>query len=88
MVLWDTSPPFSWPAAFLNKVPVPCCNSSSLDLLACLEASTKSLDSVTDGKPARSLAAHGQLVQVGEFSGKVLDAARTTCPEDLPFKIP
>lgn len=40
------------------------------------------------GEPARSLAVCDQLAPVGEFSGEFLAAARTTCPEHLPFKIP
>lgn len=45
-VLWDTSPPFSWYVVFLNKVDIPCLNSSSLILLACPMASSMSLDLV------------------------------------------
>ena len=30
----------------------------------------------------------GNKFWVGEFSGKALAAAGTTCPENLPFKIP
>ena len=39
-------------------------------------------------KPARSLATCGQPALVGEFSGKALATAGTTCPEDLPSKFP
>ena len=46
MVLWDTSPPSSRSAGFLNKVTIPCPNTSSLDLLACRVVSSTSLDSV------------------------------------------
>ena len=44
MVLWDTSPPSSPSAGFLNKVAILCPNNLSLDLLACREASSTSLD--------------------------------------------
>ena len=47
MVLWDTSPPSSWSAGFLNKVASPCLKTSSLDLLDCYVASSLCLDSVT-----------------------------------------
>ena len=47
MVLWDTSPPSSRSAGFLNQVAISCLNDSSLDLLACREASRMSLDLVT-----------------------------------------
>ena len=33
MVLWDTSLPSFWSAAFLNKVAIPCPNELSLHLL-------------------------------------------------------
>ena len=38
MVLWDSSPPSS--AGFLNKVTIPCPNTSSLDLFVYLVASS------------------------------------------------
>ena len=47
MVLWDTSPPSSWSAGFLNKVTIPCSNTSSLNLLACRVTSSMNFDSVT-----------------------------------------
>ena len=48
MVLWDSSPASSRSAGFLNKISIPPCpNSSSLVLLACHVASSRSLDSVT-----------------------------------------
>ena len=44
------------------------------------------LDLVTKlTKPVGSLAAGGQSVSAGEFSGKAL--TRAACPECLPFKI-
>ena len=45
MVLWDTGPPYSCSAGFLNKVTIPCLIDSYLYLLACLVSSV-SLDSV------------------------------------------
>ena len=47
MVLWDTSPPSSWSAGFLNKVAIPCPNTLSLDLLTCRGVSSRKLNSVT-----------------------------------------
>lgn len=47
MVLWNTSPPPSQPAGFLNKIAISCPNNSSLDLLACCEMRSRSLNSVT-----------------------------------------
>lgn len=43
---WDTSPPSSWSAGFLNKDIIPCSNNSGLNLLACHMASAISLDPV------------------------------------------
>ena len=48
MVLWDSSPPSSRCAGFLNKVAISCPNNSSLDYLALCGMSNISLDSVTD----------------------------------------
>ena len=45
MVLWDTGPPYSCSAGFLNKVTIPCLIDSYLYLLSCLVSSV-SLDSV------------------------------------------
>jgi len=39
-------------------------------------------------KPARSLGVQGQPAPVGEFLSKAPATARTTCPMDLPFKLP
>ena len=47
MVLWDTSPPSSRSAGFLNKVTIPCPNISSLNLWACCAVSSMSLELVT-----------------------------------------
>ena len=47
MVLWDTSPPSSLSASFLNKVTIPCPSNLSLDLLAYRVGSSMSLDLVT-----------------------------------------
>ena len=46
MVLWDTGPPYSCSAGFLNKVTIPCPRDSYLYLLACWVVSSASLDSV------------------------------------------
>ena len=46
-VLWDTSPPSSWSAGFLNNVAIPCSNNLSLNLLACCAMNTMSLVWVT-----------------------------------------
>ena len=46
-MLWDTSPPSSPSAGFLNKVAIPCPKDSSLNFLACPVASGTSLDSAT-----------------------------------------
>ena len=46
MVLWETSPPSSWFAGFPNKVAISCPNKSSLNLLACHAASSRTLDLV------------------------------------------
>ena len=48
MGLWDTSPPPFQSVGFLNKVSILCPNNLSPDLLACLEASSVSLASVTE----------------------------------------
>ena len=48
MVLWDISPPSSWPANFLNEVLISCPNDLSLDLLACCAVSSMSLDLVRE----------------------------------------
>ena len=47
MALWDTNPPSSQSAGFLNKGSISCPNNLSLDLLACHVTSSGSLDSVT-----------------------------------------
>ena len=59
MVLWDTSPPSSQSAGFLNKVIIQCPNSLSLDVSACCVVSRTRLDSVASWDlpwPSRSLA--------------------------------
>ena len=63
MVLWNTSPPSSRSAGFLNKVVIPCPNSLSLDLLVCRAVSSMSLDLVTVWKRDTPRAA---LVFVGD----------------------
>lgn len=47
LVLWDPRLPCSRPAAFLSKLAIPCSNTLSLNLFACLTMSSKSSDSVT-----------------------------------------
>lgn len=47
MVLWDTGPPSSGSAGFLNRVTIPCPNNLSLSLLACHVVSTMNLVLVT-----------------------------------------
>ena len=49
MALWDSSPPSSQCAGFLNKVVISFPNNSSLDYLALCDVSNMSLDSVTHG---------------------------------------
>ena len=51
VVLWETSPPSSRSAGFLNKVTIPCPNTSSLDVLACHAVNSISLDSVAEALP-------------------------------------
>lgn len=47
MVLWDASLPSSQPAGFLKKIIIPCPNTSSLDLLASCDMSSRTLDLIT-----------------------------------------
>ena len=46
-VLWDSSPPSSQSADFLNTISIPCPNNSRHDLLVCHVAGSTSLDLVT-----------------------------------------
>ena len=54
MILWDTSPPSSWSAGFLNEVAAPCLKTSSLDLLDCYVASSMRLDSIMLSKRSQT----------------------------------
>ena len=75
----------SWSAGFWNKVPSSCPNSSTFNLLACHVVSSKvwSWQQILL-KPARGLAAPGQLIAAWEFGGKALAAAGTACPRIFP----
>ena len=89
LVLWDTGPPSSQSANFLRVVALLYPESSPLNLLACLAVSRTKLGSVPHfGTASQEPAAHGQPAWFGEFSGKVLAAAQTTCPDHLPFRSP